>query len=270
MKLGGLLTLILLLSCTSLANGAEATSAANATGLVTLQLNLNYVWVLAAAALVFLMQAGFMCLESGLARAKNSINVAIKNLADFVLAVASFWAIGFGVMFGASQAGIFGTSDFFISVDNTWRAAFFIFQVVFVGTAATIDSGAIAGRTRFGAYLLLSVLVSVLIYPLFGHWAWASLLHGEQQGWLEALGFIDFAGSSVVHSVGGWVALAGVIVIGPRLGKFDADGTPRRIQPHNMTLAYLGTFILFFGWFGFNGGSTLEAGPAIAPIILIA
>ncbi|MEE9149514.1 MAG: ammonium transporter [Candidatus Tectomicrobia bacterium] len=268
MKLGGLLTLILLLSCTSLANGAEATSAANATGLVTLQLNLNYVWVLAAAALVFLMQAGFMCLESGLARAKNSINVAIKNLADFVLAVASFWAIGFGLMFGASQAGIIGTSDFFISVDNTWRAAFFIFQVVFVGTAATIDSGAIAGRTRFGAYLLLSVLVSVLIYPLFGHWAWASLLHGEQQGWLEALGFIDFAGSSVVHSVGGWVALAGVIVIGPRLGKFDADGTPRRIQPHNMTLAYLGTFILFFGWFGFNGGSTLEAGPAIAPIIL--
>lgn len=233
-----------------------------------LRTDLNALWVLAAAAMVFLMQAGFMCLEAGMAAAKHSINVAIKNMADFVIAVAAFWAVGFGLMFGASENGIIGTSDFFIPVDDPWRAAFFIFQSVFVGTAATIDSGAIAGRTKFGAYLFLSALVSLLIYPVFGHWAWGSLLHGEQQGWLETIGFIDFAGSTVVHSLGGWVALAGVIVIGPRIGKYDEDGKPRRLQPHNLTLTYLGTFILFFGWFGFNGGSTLEAGPAVAPIIM--
>ena len=137
-----------------------------------------------------------------------------------------------------------------------------------MGTAATINSGAISGRTKFGAYLILSLVISALIYPVFGHWAWGSLLDGAQSGWLEAKGFVDFAGSSVVHSVGGWVALAGVIVIGPRLGKFDANGKPRRFHPHNLSLAYLGTFILFFGWFGFNGGSTLAASPEIAPIVL--
>ncbi len=234
----------------------------------TLQTHLNYVWILASAALVFLMQAGFMCLEAGMSPAKHSINVAIKNMADFILAIVAFWAVGFGIMFGASQGGWIGTSDYFISVDDPWTVVFFIFQSVFVGTAATIDSGAIAGRTRFGAYLLLSLVISTMIYPVFGHWAWGSLLHSDQQGWLEALGFLDFAGSTVVHSVGGWVALAGVIIIGPRLHKFDKDGKPQRMAPHNMTLSYLGTFILFFGWFGFNGGSTLSATPEVAPIIL--
>ena len=137
-----------------------------------------------------------------------------------------------------------------------------------MGTAATIDSGAVAGRTRFASYLVLSCLISAIVYPIFGHWAWGSLFHGNQAGWLEALGFKDFAGSTVVHSVGGWVALAGVIVIGPRTGKFDKNGKPRHIHPHNMTLAYLGTFILFFGWFGFNCGSTLAATPQIADIAL--
>lgn len=229
---------------------------------------INVIWVIAASAMVFFMQAGFMCVEAGIAPAKHSINVAIKNLADFMIAVAGYWALGFGLMFGATQAGWIGSSDFFIDISDPWRVVFFCFQSVFVGTAATIDSGAIAGRTKFGAYLVLSLLVSVLIYPVFGHWAWGSLLHGDQQGWLEKLGFIDFAGSTVVHSVGGWVALVGVLIIGPRLGKFDEHGNPRQFQPHNMTLSYLGTFILFFGWFGFNGGSTLAASTEIGQIIM--
>ncbi|MCH8290104.1 ammonium transporter, partial [Candidatus Poribacteria bacterium] len=221
---------------------------------------MDYIWVLIAATLVFLMQAGFMCLESGMARAKNSINVAIKNMADFVLSVVGFWMVGFGLMFGISQSGLFGTSEFLINIgENPWRAIFFVFQGVFCGTAATIDSGAIAERTRFGTYLFVSFITSCLIYPIFGHWVWGSFLNGETPGWLEARGFIDFAGSTVVHSVGGWVALAGVIVIGPRLGKFAEDGTPRKIPAHNLPLVYLGTFILFFGWFGFNCGSTLAA-----------
>ena len=249
------------------ADGGEA--AADLAGqLALLKTNLDYVWILAMAALVFIMQAGFMCLEAGVAQAKHSINVAIKNLADFVLASIGFWVVGFGIMFGVSKGGLFGTSDFLIDTNDSWRTLFFVFQVVFAGTAATIDSGAVAGRTKFSAYLILSAIVSAFIYPVFGHWAWGSFLNGETKGWLEARGFIDFAGSSVVHSVGGWVALAGVIVVGPRLGKFDEEGNPRTIQPHSMTMAYLGTFILIFGWFGFNCGSTLAASPDIAAIAI--
>lgn len=185
-------------------------------------------------------------------------------MADFVLAVCGFWAIGFGLMFGLSNNGLFGTSEFFMGVwDDPWMVAFFVFQAVFCGTAATIDSGAIAERTKFVTYLFSSFIVSSMIYPIFGHWCWGSLLNGETQDWLEARGFVDFAGSTVVHSVGGWVALVAAIVIGSRLGKY---GKARKIHPHNLVLAYLGTFILFFGWFGFNCGSTLEAGTDIAPI----
>lgn len=229
---------------------------------------LDILWVIVAAAMVFMMQAGFMCLESGTAPAKHSINVAIKNLGDFVIAVISFWIVGFGVMFGSSLQGIIGRSDFFTSTSDPWTMAFFIFQAMFVGTAATIISGAVTGRVKFAAYLVLSGIVSCMIYPVFGHWAWGGAFHPDSPGWLASLGFIDFAGSTVVHSLGGWVALAGIMVIGPRTGKFDSRGMPNRQSPHNMTLAYLGTFILFFGWFGFNGGSTLSAGPEIAPIIL--
>ena len=224
------------------------------------QRNLDYVWVLTAAAMVFLMQAGFMCLESGMARAKSSINVAVKNMTDFVLSVSAFWLFGFGLMFGTSYNGWIGTSDFFVEIgDDPWLPVFFVFQAVFCGTAATIDSGAVAERTRFGVYLVISTVASAIIYPIFGHWAWGSFLHGDTKGWLEAKGFIDFAGSTVVHSIGGWIALAGLIVIGPRRDKFSADGTPRRIQPHSLIMVYLGTFVLFFGWFGFNCGSTLAA-----------
>ena len=235
--------------------------------LETLQTNLDYGWILIASALVFLMQSGFMCIEAGISAAKHSINVSIKNMADFIIAVMAFWALGFGLMFGVSQGGWIGSSNFFLSANDPWTTLLFVFQAVFVSTAATINSGAIAGRTKFKTYLMISLIISVVIYPVFGHWVWGSLFHPDQQGWLEQLGFIDFAGATVVHSVGGWVALAGVIIIGPRLGKFSKDGTPNRFQPHNLTLAYLGAFILFFGWFGFNGGSTLALNAEVAPII---
>ena len=179
-----------------------------------------------------------------------------------------FWLLGFGLMFGESKAGLIGTSHFLISLQDPWMSGFFVFQSVFVGTAATIDSGAVAGRTRFLSYLILSTLISCVVYPIFGHWAWGGLLHSGQSGWLEAMGFIDFAGSTVVHSTGGWVALAGIIVVGPRLHKFDRNGKPAGIHPHNLTLTYLGTFIFFFGWFGFNCGSTLEASSDVAGIAL--
>ena len=236
-----------------------------------LRTTLDFVWVLVAAALVFIMQAGFLCVESGMARAKNSINVAIKNMADFLVAAGGFWILGFGLMFGLSHDGWFGTSDFATGLESPWAAAFFVFQAVFCGTAATIDGGAIAERTRFGIYLVISFMTSCLIYPVFGHWAWGSLLHGEvpgvvTQGWLEARGFHDFAGSTVVHSAGAWVGLAGMYVIGPRLGRFDEDGTPQKLRPSNLPLVYLGVFILFFGWFGFNAGSTLSATTDIAGI----
>ena len=249
------------------------TAAPNGEAAQLVQRHLDFVWVLLAAVLVFFMQAGFMCLECGMSRAKNSINVAVKNMADMVLAVAGYWAVGFGIMFGLNGASsLVGGTDFFISGatgsdDPAWRALFFVFQAAFVGTAATIVSGAIAERSRFGMYLIVSALVSVLIYPVFGHWAWGSLLHGEgAAGWLEAKGFIDFAGSTVVHSVGGWVALAAILVVGPRAGRFAKDGTPRKIPPHNLLLVYLGTFFLFFGWFGFNAGSTTAADTSIASI----
>ena len=224
---------------------------------------LDYIWILLATALVFLMQAGFMFLESGLAQAKNSINVAVKNISDFILAVTLFWLIGYGFMFGADLNGwgFIGSDLFMFTPPNAWDANMFIFQAVFCGTAATITSGAIAGRTKFQDYLVLSALVSVLVYPVFGHWVWGG-------GWLSEMGFMDFAGSTVVHSVGAWVALAGIIVVGPRLRKFDENGKARKLPPHSILSAYLGGLILFFGWFGFNCGSTLEASKSVAIIAM--
>ncbi|PNU20348.1 ammonium transporter [Geothermobacter hydrogeniphilus] len=231
------------------------------------QTNLNFVWTLVAAFLVFLMQAGFAMVEAGFTRAKNACNIMMKNMMDFSVGAIAFWAVGFGLMFGAGN-GFFGTSDFFfggaVGDDAPWNYAFWMFQVVFAATAATIISGAVAERTKFSAYLVYSVLVSALIYPIFGGWAWGSLYHGN--GWLEGLGFIDFAGSSVVHSVGGWLALAGAIVVGPRLGKFDKDGKARPIPGHNIPIASLGVFLLWFGWYGFNPGSTTTGDTSIALI----
>ena len=261
------------LACIVAFGGCASVAAANevnhSLSLESVQESIDYVWVMVAAAMVFMMQPGFMCLESGLARAKNSINVSIKNLADVLIAIAAFWIVGFGLMFGISHTGLFGTTEFMSDfADKPWFALFFVFQAVFCGTAATIDSGAVAERTRFLAYLFMSAVVSAFIYPIFGHWAWGGMLHTGSQGWLGSLGFVDFAGSTVVHSVGAWVALAGVIIVGPRIGKFDENGKPQRIHPHSLPFAFLGTFLLFFGWFGFNCGSTLSATPKIASIAM--
>lgn len=231
------------------------------------QTNLNFVWTMIAGFMVFIMQAGFAMVEAGFTRAKNACNIMMKNMMDFSVGAIAFWAVGFGLMFGTTN-GFFGTSDFFlggaVGADAPWNYAFWMFQVVFAATAATIISGAVAERTKFSAYLVYSVIVSGLIYPIFGGWAWGSLYHGS--GWLEGLGFIDFAGSSVVHSVGGWLALAGAIIVGPRLGKYGKDGKVRPIPGHNIPIAALGVFLLWFGWYGFNPGSTTTGDTSIALI----
>jgi Amt family ammonium transporter len=232
------------------------------------QTHANYVWTLVTAFLVFFMQAGFAMVETGFTRAKNACNIVLKNLIDFCLGSLAFWAVGFGLMFGASN-GWFGTSGFFLSDFNAsqdpWIYAFWLFQVVFAGTAATICSGAMAERVKFHGYVIYAVLVSAIIYPVFGGWAWGGLFE-ESKGWLEKLGFIDFAGSTVVHSIGAWVSLAGIVVLGPRIGKYTREGRPVPIPGHNMPLAALGVFILWFGWFGFNPGSTTAANTSIARI----
>lgn len=233
------------------------TEAAAATASVVEQT--GWLWTCIAAFLVFFMQAGFALVEAGFTRAKNCVNIIMKNLLDFAVGSIAFWFVGFGLMFGVSTTGWFGTSDFMVDglvdgANSNNEFTFLIFQTVFAATAATIVSGAMAERTRFTSYLVYSVLITALVYPIAGSWAWGSLYNGG--GWLEDLKFIDFAGSTVVHSVGGWAALAGAIVIGPRIGKFHKDGTVTPIMGHSMPLAALGVFILWLGWFGFNPGST--------------
>ena len=227
----------------------------------------DVVWTCVAAFLVFFMQAGFAMVEAGFTRAKNAVNILMKNLMDFSLGTLAFFLVGFGLMFGATKGGIFGSTLFALTglpEGATWEYTFLIFQTVFAATAATIVSGAMAERTQFKGYLFYSVAITAFIYPVFGHWAWGSLLAGD--GWLEGLGFLDFAGSTVVHSVGGWLGLAGAIVLGPRIGKYDAGGKPKAIMGHSIPLAALGVFILWFGWFGFNPGSTTAAGGEIGYI----
>ncbi|MGC9457304.1 MAG: ammonium transporter [Halothiobacillaceae bacterium] len=232
------------------------------------QFNLiNALWVLFSATLVLLMQAGFLCLEAGMMRRKNAINVAMKNVADFMIALFVFWAIGFGLMFGHSQGGWIGGSllapDF--SATDPWTAVFFVFQVMFVATAATIVSGAISERVSYASYGLITLLVVIWIYPLAGHWAWGGALDGPP-GWLAGLGFVDFAGSTVVHSVGGWVALAAILHVGPRIGRFTEEG-PQRIPPSSVPLALLGMLFFVIGWIGFNGGSELALDQEVPRII---
>ncbi len=249
----------------------KITVESNAAAVKSVQTNLNYVWTLVAAALVFFMQAGFAMVESGFTRAKSACNIMMKNLLDFAMGSLAFWAIGFGLMFGATTTGLFGTTDFFLSgwtgpKGDQWILAFWMFQCVFAATAATIVSGAVAERIKFTSYLIYSFVVCAFIYPVFGSWAWGSLFHGN--GWLEAKGFIDFAGSSVVHSIGGWCALAGAIVLGPRIGKFGPKGEVRAIPGHNIPMAAIGVFILWLGWFGFNPGSTTTGDTSIAMIFV--
>jgi ammonium transporter, Amt family len=220
---------------------------------------IDTVWTLIAAFLVFFMQAGFAMVETGFTRAKNAVNIMMKNLMDFSVGSIMYWVVGFGLMFGASAGGFIGTDGFFLSTgdpstsDGLWQMAFWMFQVVFAATAATIVSGAMAERTKFVSYLAYSAVLSAFVYPVVGHWIWGG-------GWLGELGMVDFAGSTVVHSVGGWAALAGAFVLGPRIGKYTENGGKRKVSKaipgHNIPIAALGVFILWFAWFGFNAGST--------------
>ena len=208
-------------------------------------------WTLVAAALVFFMQAGFAMVETGFTRAKNAGNIIMKNLMDFSLGTPIFWILGFGIMFGAASP-FFGGFDFFADgvVGEGYDWTTLIFQTVFCATAATIVSGSMAERTKFSAYCIYSMIISAVIYPVSGHWIWGG-------GWLAELGFHDFAGSTAVHMVGGVAALIGAAILGPRIGKYTKDGKARAIPGHSLTLGALGCFILWFCWFGFNGGSTV-------------
>ncbi|HEX9695893.1 MAG TPA: ammonium transporter [Actinomycetota bacterium] len=258
--LGALTTLFVVITATAAwAQAAEGPSEE--------KILLDTVWTLMAAFLVFLMQGGFAMVEAGFTRKKNAGNIVMKNLMDFGMSSIAFWAVGFALMFGTGNA-LIGTTGWFSSDPGAFTSldwatpplsAKWLFQVVFAGTAATIVSGAMAERTKFKAYLLYSGLISGLIYPIAGHWIWGG-------GWLASREFLDFAGSTVVHSVGGWAALVGAIMVGPRLGKFTKDGRPRAIPGHSMPLGMLGVFLLWFGWFGFNPGSTMGATLSIADI----
>ncbi|HEY9221269.1 MAG TPA: ammonium transporter [Lutibacter sp.] len=227
---------------------------------------LDLMWIVIAGILVFFMQAGFTLVETGFTRSKNTGNIIMKNLMDFCIGSIAFWAIGYTFMYGDSE-GVFGSligkpSWFF---DNSAEMHSLFFQTVFAATAATIVSGAIAERTKFSTYLIFSLLMTLIIYPISGHWVWQS------GGWLAKLGFTDFAGSTVVHSVGGWASLVAAFMVGPRLGKYT-DGKSNAIPGHNLLIGSLGIFILWFGWFGFNGGSQLaisgDNANAVAGIII--
>jgi len=250
----------------AVAAAAEA-QAAEADGT---RIAIDTLWVLIAGSLVFFMNTGFGMLEAGLCRAKNAVNILAKNFIVFAIASVSYYAVGWGLMFGDGN-GLVGTHGlwFLSGADNSpatgdayrgvygamnWTGvplyAKFFFQLVFAGTAATIVSGAVAERIKFLSFMVFTVILVGLMYPVTGHWAWGG-------GWLANLGFRDFAGSTVVHSVGGWSALAGALLLGPRIGKYTADGRVSPIPGHNMNSAFIGCFILWLGWFGFNPGSTM-------------
>lgn len=223
-----------------------------------LAMGIDTVWVLMAAALVFFMEAGFAALEAGFIRAKNSINIIMKVFMDCTVGMLGYWAIGFGVMYGVSNWGFFGTSDFFLQGEAEHLGlkiplyAYWLFQAAFAVAVATIVSGAVAERMKFGPYMIFSFLATALIYPIAAHWVW------NPDGWLMKMGMVDFAGSAAVHAVGGWASLAAVLVLGARTGKFNADGSANVIPGHSLPLAAMGAFILWFGWFGFNPGSSLS------------
>lgn len=239
----------------------------------TLQGNLNAIWVLIASILVIFMNAGFAMLEAGLCRQKNAVNILAKNLIVFALATIAYWAVGFSLMFGNSENPFIGLGGWFLGGSSETYGlspfpaglpvpVFFLFQAAFAGTAATIVSGAVAERIKFTDFLIFSIVLVGIFYPITGHWVWSPV------GWLATLGFKDFAGSTVVHSVGGWAALVGAIILGPRLGKF-VEGRPGAIPGHNLSIATLGCLILWIGWFGFNPGSQLAADQACAYIAVI-
>lgn len=229
---------------------------------------LDTVWVLLAAALVWFMEAGFAALEAGFISSKNSINIIMKVFMDCTVGLIGYWVVGFALMYGADRMGLFGSSGFLFSGNGLVPAgtrvapyAYWLFQAAFAVAVATIVSGAVAERMKFGPYIIFSFLATAVVYPIAGHWVWG------QGGWLNRMGMLDFAGSSVVHAAGGWAALAAILVLGPRIGKYNKDGSPNVIPGHNIPLAALGAFILWVGWFGFNPGSALSGlNPNIARI----
>lgn len=228
--------------------------------------SLDTLWVLLASTMVFFMQLGFMLVEVGFSRSKNAINITMKNVMDFAVGSLAFYAVGFGLMWGLSDGGFCGTTHFLpgdadvLSVHKLgWT--FFLFQTVFCATAATIVSGSMAERTKFPSYLLYSLVISIFIYPVLGAWTWGG-------GWLAKMGFHDFAGSTVVHSLGGWLALAGAMILGPRIGKYSPNGAVQAIPGHHIPMGALGVLFLWFGWFGFNPGSTCEVNPSIGFIAI--
>jgi Amt family ammonium transporter len=250
-------------ACTLSASAQESPDVAQTVG--DLVSGLNTVWMLLAAMLVFFMQPGFALVEAGFTRTKSTTNILMKNLVDFSLGSILFWAIGFGLMFGAgSFVGIPHFFDCSFHDSGLPPEGFLVFQTVFCATAATIVSGAMAERTKFSMYLVYTIFISVIIYPVSGHWTWGGgwLMNGEEGSFITGLfgtTFHDFAGSTVVHSVGGWLALVGAAVLGPRIGKYGKDKKSKAIPGHSLTIACLGVFILWFGWFGFNPGSQLAA-----------
>jgi len=255
----GLSALTVLGSVTACLAQDTPTVASNAEAIQNHKVIVDTIWTLLAGVLVFFMQAGFALVETGLTRAKNACNILMKNLMDFCAGTVFYWVMGFGIMFGAGNA-FMGTSGFFLNDSGetfgslAWSTVplecKYFFQLVFAATAATIVSGAMAERTKFISYFIYSIAITAIIYPISGHWIWGG-------GWLASAGMWDFAGSTVVHSVGGWLALVGAIVLGPRLGKYNPDGSSNAIPGHNLPLTALGVFILWFGWFGFNPGSTM-------------
>lgn len=243
---------------------ADAITASNDPAVAALAESLTFIWMIVAGVLVFFMQAGFALVESGFARSKNTVNILTKNFMDFCIAGLAYFIFGYAIMYGASVAGLIG-SDGFLLLGNYYdvvQARDWFFQMVFAATAATIVSGAMSERTKITAYLAYSFLITAIIYPISGHWIWGG-------GWLAQMGFHDFAGSGVVHAVGGLVALTGAWLVGPRNGKYNADGSVNEIKPHNVPFIVLGGLILFTGWFGFNPGSTLSGTDLRVSIIAV-
>lgn len=234
----------------------------------------DQLWMISCVILVFLMQAGFACLETGLTRHKNSIHVAIKNISNFGICIITYWCVGYAIMFGSSIYGLFGTSSFFFDSKNfetssTDPLIFFLYQLMFAGASVAIISGAVAERIKFSSYLIISFIFSFIIYPVIGHWVWSGIFPHQDMGWLRKIGFLDFAGSSVVHCTGGWVSLALVLVIGSRSGRFSDDKKgDRAIQGSSLPTAILGTLFLWVGWLGFNGGSTLAFNADVPRVLL--
>ncbi|PXW94168.1 ammonium transporter [Sphaerotilus hippei] len=224
---------------------------------------INLAWVAICTALVFFMQAGFALVEGGLIRAKNSINVIMKIYLGTCLVGVSFWAVGYGLAFGDSAGGWFGVSGFVPLALKPMEGIGLLYQMMFATTAVSIVSGAIAERARYGAYLVFALVMGLLVFPVFAHWAW------NPNGWLKQLGFVDFAGDGAVHSVGAWCSLAGLLALGPRLGRFGRNGEVRDIPGHNLPMVALGGFVLWLGWFGFNGGSISGLDSANLGIVLL-